>query len=174
MRRFLFCTMLLFYLSPLQAQSPELAGKNELSLHGFFDFEAPNGDKIDFHLGYGWFLRDDLMLGGQFQWSLLEDIAPGDYRSQQINFVTDWLFPDDSALVPYIGAQIGFRASKFGNQEESGLVFGGRVGARYFLNDSVSINASLSMLNSSEEVFFADFEAEDQYFFPSIGISAVF
>jgi len=171
----LFIT-LLFSLPPLFAQPPELAGKNELSLHGGFDFQGPNGDKIDLEVGYGWFLRDDLLVGGEFQWALIEDIAPGadDYRSQQASLFAEKLFIGDSELVPYVGAEIGFRNSKFDNLDESGLLVGGRVGARYFITESVSIDGSLVWLVADKEVFIVDFEVDDQYLYPSIGIKAVF
>lgn len=176
MLRIALCIMLAFALPPVFAQPPELAGKNELSLHGGFDFQGPNGDKIDLEVGYGWFLRDDLLVGGEFQWSLLEDIAPGenDYRSQQASLFAEMLFIGDSELVPYVGVEIGFRNSKFNDLDESGLVLGGRVGARYFLTESVSIDGSLIWLVADKEVFIVDFEADDQYIYPSIGIKAVF
>jgi hypothetical protein len=171
----LFIT-LLFFLPPLFAQPQEFTGKNELSLHGGFDFQGPNGDNIDLEIAYGWFLRDDLLVGGEFQWALLEDIAPGenDYRSQQASLFAEKLFIGDSDLVPYIGAEIGFRNSKFDDLDESGLVFGARVGARYFLTESVAIDGSLRWLLADKDVFIVDFEAEDHYVYPSFGIKAVF
>ncbi len=167
---------LLFSLPPLYAQPPELAGKNELSLHGGFDFQGPNGDNIDLSVGYGWFLHDDLLVGGEFQWAVIEDISPGekDYRSQQVSLFVEKLFIGESDLVPYAGLEIGFRNSRFEDLDESGLVYGGRVGARYFLTESVSIDGSLSWLLAGKEVFIVDFEAEDQYLYPRLGIKAVF
>jgi len=168
--------MLIFTLPPVVAQAPELSGKNELRLHGGFDYQGPNGDKIDLTVGYGWYLRDDLLVGGEFQWALLEDISSkgGDYRSQQASLFAEKLFIGDSELVPYVGLEIGFRNSKFEDLDESGLLVGGRVGARYFLTESVSIDGSLSWLLADKEVFIVDFEAEDQYVYPSFGIKAVF
>ncbi len=176
MLRIALCIMLIFSLPPVFAQPPELAGKNELSLHGGFDFQGPNGDKIDLEVGYGWFLHADLLVGGEFQWSLLEDIAPGenDYRSQQASLFAEMLFSGDSELVPYVGVEIGVRNSKFNDLDESGLLVGGRVGVRYFITESVSIDGSLIWLVADKEVFIVDFEADDQYLYPSIGIKAVF
>ncbi len=176
MLRIALLVMLVFVLPPVIAQAPQLNGKTELSLHGGFDYQGPNGDKIDLEVGYGWYLRDDLLVGGEFQWALLEDISSkgGDYRSQQASMVAVMLFIGDSELVPYAGLELGFRNSKFEDLDESGLIAGGRVGARYFLTESVSIDGSLSWLLADKEVFIVDFEAEDQYLYPSIGINAVF
>lgn len=176
MPRIALLIALIFMLPPVIAQAPELNGKNELSLHGGFDYQGPNGDKIDLEVGYGWYLRDDLLVGGEFQWALLEDISSkgGDYRSQQASVVAVMLFIGDSELVPYAGLEIGFRNSKFEDLDESSLIVGGRVGAHYFLTESVSIDGSLSWLLADKEVFIVDFEAEDQYIYPSIGVNAVF
>lgn len=176
MLRTILLIILIFMLPPAIAQAPELAGKNELSLHGGLDYQAPNGDKIDLEVGYGRYLRDDLLVGGELQWALLEDISSkgGDYRSQQASLVVEKLFIGESELVPYVGFEIGFRNSKFEDLDESGLVYGGQVGARYFLTESVSIDGSLSWLLADKEIFIVDFEAEDQYLYPSFGINAVF
>ncbi len=84
------------------------------------------------------------------------------------------LFAGDSKLVPYAGVEIGFRNSKFNELDESGLVLGARVGARYFVTESVSIDGSLRILLSGKDVFIVDFEADDQYIYPGVGINAVF
>lgn len=176
MPRITLFIMLMSGLTSIYAQSPELAGKNELSLHGGLDYQGPNGDRIDIAVSYGWFLRNDLLVSGEYQWALIEDIAPGekDYRSQQGSLVAEKLFIGDSSLVPYAGLEIGFRNSRFTDNDESGLIYGLRAGARYFLTDSVSVDGSLSWLFSDKEVFIVDFEAEDQYLYPSVGINAIF
>lgn len=160
----------------LWAQAPQLAGKNELGLHAWLDFQGPNGDNTDIIASYGWYLDDNLKLGLEYQWSLIEDIAPGedDYRAQQGSFVAEWLFTGESALVPYAGGIVGFRNSKFEDLDESGLVYGGRLGLRYYLTDSVSIDGSVNMLFSGKDVFIVDFEAEDQYVYPIVGLKASF
>ena len=165
---------LLLWILPAVASPPSLMGKNQLSLNGSLDYQGANGDDIEIRVGYGWFLRDDLLFGGEYLWKLTEDIAPGDYRSQQGSVVVEKLFLGDGALVPYIGAEAGFRNSDFGDFNESGLVLGARGGARYFLSDSVSIDASLVFLSAAKDVFIVDYKAESQYIYPSFGLKAVF
>jgi len=182
MARIVLFMILIFSLPPVFSQPPELAGKNELSLYGGFDFQGPSGDNIYLQVGYGWFLRDDLLVGGEFQWTLIEDIAPGenDYRSQQFSLVAKKLFIGDSELVPYVGVEIGFRNTKYSDNtglndlDDSGLLIGGRVGAQYFLTESVSIDGSIVWLLANDEIFIVDFETDDQYIYPSFGITAVF
>jgi hypothetical protein len=115
-------------------------------------------------------------MAGEYRWDLVEDIAPGEngYRSQQTSLVVDKLFIGESAFVPCVGAEIGFRNSRISDLDGPGLVYGRRVGARYYITESVSIDGSLSWLLSNKDVFIVDFEADDQYLYPSVGINAVF
>ena len=174
MFKIILSLILSLWLLPAAAETPALAGKSELSLHGGLDYQGPNGDNIDLRIGYGWFLSDDLLVGGEYLWTLMEDIAPGDYRSQQGSAFIEKLFLGEGSLAPYVGGEIGFRNSDFGNYNESGLVLGVRGGARYFLNEAVSIDLSLVYLSSDKDVYIVDFEAEKQYIYPSFGLKAVF
>ena len=176
MSRIMLLILAMIAVPPLSAQATDLAGKNELGLHAWLDFQGPNGDNTDILASFGWYLEDDLKLGAEYQWSLIEDIAPGeqDYRAQQGTVVIEWLFPGESAFVPYAGGLAGFRNSKFEDLDESGLVYGGRLGLRYFLTESVSIDASVNLLFSDKKVFIVDFDAEDQYIYPIVGLKAAF
>lgn len=177
MLRMIICLLLMCLAAPAWAgKSLELAGRNELSLHGSLDYQGPNGDNIDLRVGYGWFLRDDLLLGLNLQWALVEDIAPGedDYRAQQAGVELQYLFPGDGPLLPYVGVEAGVRNVKFDNVRESGPVLGASAGTRYLLNRSIAIDVSLRFLTSSKEVFIVDFEAEKQYLVPAVGIKAIF
>lgn len=151
-------------------------GGQELSLAGSFDIEAPSGDNINLRAGYGWYYQDDLLFKLDYQWVVTEDIAAsnGDYRAQQGSFGTEYLFSNGGAAVPYVGINVGWRNTKFGSVRESGLVIGPKAGFRYFLNDSVSIDSSVSLNFSNEDVFLVDFESTDSYIFPGVGISASF
>ena len=171
---FLFALLMI---SPAWGQNQTaLEGKREFSLHGNLDYQAPNGDNIDLRLGYGWFLRDDWLLGLNFQWVLIEDIAPGedDYRAQQAGVEMQYLFRGSEPWLPYAGVEAGLRNLKFENASDSGLVLGVSSGARYLLNDSVAIDFTLRFLTSSEALFIVDFEAEKRYLVPAIGIHAIF
>jgi len=177
MLRISACLLLLFVALPVWAQDrPDLAGKNELGVSGKFDFQGPNGDNIDLRIGYGWFLRDDLLFGASFEWSLIEDIAPGedDYRAQQAGVELQYLFPGDGPWLPYVGLEAGLRNVKFDNDDDSGLVLGASAGVRYLLTRSVAVDFNLRWLTASKELFIVDFDAEKQYVVPVVGIRAMF
>lgn len=175
MLRVILSLMLLSIPAPALSDA-DFAGRNELSLHGSLDYQGPNGDNIDLRIGYGRFLSDEMLLGLNFQWSLIEDIAPGedDYRAQQAGIEWQYLFSDREPLVPYIGVEAGLRQVDFGDVDESGLVLGATAGTRYLLDRGVAIDVSLRLLTSSKDLFIVDFEAERQYIVPAIGIRAIF
>ena len=168
--------LLILAVPAVSAGPPDFAGKNELGLHAWLDFQGPNGDNTDILASFGWFVDADLKLGVELQWSLSEDIAPGgkDYRAQQYSFVAEWQFPGEGDLLPYAGAIAGYRNMKFAALDESSLVYGGRLGLRYYLTEAVAVDASLNMLYSNRKVFIVDFETEDSYYYPIIGIRALF
>lgn len=170
--------LLLLLLLPISAfaQTGTLKGSQELSLFGSLDFQGPSGDDVDIRLGYGWYHQDDLLFKWNYNWIVVEDISPagGDYRSQQGSFATEYLFNESSNTKPYIGIDLGWRNTKFGSVRESGLVIGPKAGIRMFLNDSVSIDSSISFRYSNEDVFIVDQETSDTHIFPGIGINATF
>ena len=77
-------------------------------------------------------------------------------------------------VLPYLGVEVGWLKTKFGSVRESGLFMGSKVGIKFFFNDAVSIDSSISYKISTDDVFIVDFETTDGYFYPGIGVQAKF
>ena len=57
---------------------------------------------------------------------------------------------------------------------ESGLVPGSRIGIRYFFNNAVTIDTSISYKFSTDNVFIVDLDLTDNFFYPGTGLKASF
>ena len=128
------------FVAPAQAQTainPILPtqGTREISLDGTFQFDPVTN--IDLNLGYGYFVSRNLELGGRFSFADFEG-APSSYG---LAAFADYHFPGESALLPFVGVQVGF-ADPGGNNDTS-FLYGVRGGVKYFLNQNVSVNGIL-------------------------------
>jgi hypothetical protein len=150
-------------------------GGRELSLSGTPDFLGPTGDTLEVSGGYGLFVRDRLLVRASFIYTTVEDIAPGenDYRAREVDIGSEWHFDLGTALVPYVGADLGWRRSKWASDVESGVVYGARTGLKYFVSDTVAIDFTLSYKRSGNEVFISDYEMRDDYPSFAFGLRAM-
>ena len=128
------------FAAPAQAQTvlnPLLPtqGTREISLDGRFQFD-PVTD-VNLNLGYGYFLNRNLEVGGRFSFSDT-DGAPSSYGL--VGFA-DYHFPSESALLPFVGVQVGFADP--GGDNDTSFLYGVRGGVKYFLNQNVSVNGIL-------------------------------
>ena len=160
----------------VDAQPAIQQGTNDLKPGGSFNFMDSDGGEIEFRAGYGWLIQQELLLKCRYQFISAEDIGPGeyDYRVQQGNLFTEYQFSNRGIGLPYIGLEVGWRSTKYGSVKESGLFLGSKAGIRFFLNNSVSIDTSISFRFSSDDVFIVDSQATDYTIYPGIGLKAWF
>lgn len=151
-------------------------GSQELSLHVSPDFEGAIGDTIFAEAAYGVFVRDRIEIKGALAYHLLEDVAgaDSDYRMKGFDVAAEYHLDLGNALVPYLGAGIGWVSSEFGNTKESGLVYGPRAGLKYFLADNVALGLDVVYRMGSADVFVNDFQAEDTDLTYVIGVRVLF
>lgn len=111
-----------------------------------------------------------------YQSIVVEDLSLRGSNSgtQQGDFITRYYFSGEGATTTYLGIEAGWRRTDFGSVRESGLVFGSRLGIRYFFNNAVSIDTSISYKFSTGDVFIVDSDRTDNYFYPGIGLKALF
>lgn len=162
------CLMLVCYPGACAEGSvkPSLdAGTREFSITGSPDFLGPTGDTLNVSAGYGIFVRDRLLIRASFIYTTVEDIAPGenDYRAREADLAGEYHFDLGNAFVPYVGAELGWRRSKWASDVESGVIYGARTGVKYFLSDHIAIDFAFSYKASGNDVFVSDYELRDGY-----------
>lgn len=160
-----------------QPVQPEIRrGARELSVHVSPDFEGAIGDALFARAGYGLFLRDGLAVRGILSYQLLEDVAgaDSDYRTSGLGVALEYHFDRWGRLVPYVGAGVGWRSSHFGDFQESGPVYGPRVGLGYFLADNVALDLEVTYELATKDVFVNDFVPEDTDLTTAIGLRVHF
>jgi opacity protein-like surface antigen len=150
-------------------------GGREFSLSGSPDFLGPTGDTLNVSAGYGMFVRDRMLIRASFIYTTVEDIAPGenDYRAREADIAGEYHFDLGNAFVPYVGAELGWRRSKWASDVESGVIYGGRAGLKYFISDNIAIDFAFSYKASGNDVFISDYEMENAYPSFSFGLRAM-
>lgn len=176
MANFLVGMMTLFFGFNINADPALQKGTKDLSLVGSPDFTGPSGDTLNLNFGFGLFLRDNFNLRGTLQHDVQEDIAPGesDYRATEYNLVGEYHFDFGWSAIPYVGADLGWRRSKFGSIREDGIIYGPRIGIKYFLGDNIAIDTALSYKFAGSDVFVSDFKHEDKKISFGFGLRIMF
>jgi opacity protein-like surface antigen len=151
-------------------------GNRELSLHISPDFEGAIGDTIFLQAGYGIFVRDGLAARGTLSHTVLEDVAgeDSDYRTSEVGLAGEYHFELGGKLVPYLGLGLGWRRSQFADLDESALVYGPRMGLKYFVADNVALDLEITYKFGSADVFINDFKAEDTDLSSAVGFRVLF
>jgi hypothetical protein len=151
-------------------------GVREISLSGSPDFLGPTGDTLHISAGLGMFVLDRTLIRASFVYTTVEDIAPvnNDYRARELDIAGEYHFDLGTAFVPYVGAELGWRRSKWASDVESGAVFGARAGLKYFISDNVAIDLALCYQLSGNDVFVSDYELRNDYPSFRFGLRAMF
>ena len=162
--------------SPAVAQPRLHRGAHELALHVSLDFEGPVGDTLAADAGFGWFVRDALLLRGVASYAILEDVAgdESDFRTTELGGAAEYHFLRRRSLVPYLGLGLGWRSTEFADLTTRGLTYGPRAGVKLFLADNVALDFEVVYRLSGDDLFVNDFVAEDTDLASSIGLRVLF
>lgn len=174
------CYSLLFLLSfifPAKAQPILQLGMYDSDIGDSLNFQVSGRDNNSL-VGYSWAVEDSWLVKCSYRSILVEEVAFAvgeyDYSAWQGSLITEYYFNINSMALPYLGIEVGWRRTKFGSVRESGLFIGSKVGIKFFLNDSVSIDSSISYKFSPDDVFVVDFKTTDGNFYPGIALHANF
>jgi hypothetical protein len=136
-----------------QSQAPLLQrGTQELGLSGSLDFENRGDTTLDLIGRYGYFLRDNLEVGGVAQFSGNFDDAFryglggfGEYHLPRLISPT---------LIPYVGADVllSFVDSDIGD-DNAALTFEPRVGLKWFVRDYFAVETHLFVALATDDLY---------------------
>lgn len=174
-----YCYLNLIFLvftCPAYAQSILQLGLANPETGTLLDLQIPAEHNIDYFPGRNWLADHGCSLKCHYQSIVVEDLTLSGNNSgtQQGDFITRYYFSGEGATATYLGIEAGWRRTDFGSVRESGLVFGSRLGIRYFFNNAVSIDTSISYKFSTGDVFIVDSDMTDNYLYPGIGLRAMF
>jgi hypothetical protein len=144
-----------------QDQAPLLQrGTQELGLAGVLDFENRGNTTLDLLGRYGYFLRDNVEVGGVAQFSGNFDDA---FRYGLGGFA-EYHFPRGPSLVPYLGADVllSFVDTDLGD-DNAALTFEPRLGLKWFVRNYFAIDTHLFVALATDDLYQNDRDELDFY-----------
>jgi hypothetical protein len=149
-----------------QDQAPLLArGTQELALSGVLDFENRGDITLDLIGRYGYFLRDNLEVGGvaQFAGNFDDAFRYGLGGFAEYHFPR-WLSPRWRSLVPYVGADVllSFVDTDFG-EDNAALTFEPRLGLKWFVRDYFAVESHVFFALATDDLYQNDRDSLDFY-----------
>ena len=150
-----------------QAPAPLLSrGTQELALSGLLDFQNQGNVTLDLIGRYGYFLRDNLEVGGVAQFSGNFDSA---FRYGLGGFA-EYHFPHllTPSVVPYVGADVllSFVDTDFGD-DNAALTFEPRVGLKWFIRDYFAVETHVFGALATDDLYL---NKEDELDFYDVGL----
>lgn len=124
-------------------------GTKEIGLAGSYHFNKPKFYSAQLLLGY--FTSPSLEVGGQIGVSG----ADGTSAATNVSAFADYYLSNGagSPLLPYVGITAGYE--HFSGRDSTSI--GGEVGAKYFLNSNVAINAKFQYVGAKNLTGQSDF-----------------
>jgi len=123
-------------------------GTKEVFLNGNLIFQP--GSSQDVSLGYGPFLNNNLQVGVMGNYT-----NPDEGKSfYDVSGFANYHFPGKSALLPFVGVNLGYTDPGVG---DGSVIYGVQGGAKYFVNPNVSVNGTLLYRNFEKSNYKDDF-----------------
>ncbi len=133
-------------------------GTVEIGGNFFYDTDTPAGGSLDLGLVGGYYVLDEVLVGGEFRFS---DDDYGSVFGLSLLMERSFELGDAdtvSPFIPYIGGSIGYFDAdyKVDDGSSAGLVFGIRGGAKLMLTGSIAIDFSVHADFATGDVFYDD------------------
>lgn len=130
-------------------------GTHELSLSGALDFQHKGDVTLDLITRYGYFLQNDLEVGGVAQFSGDFDdsflYGFGGFAEYHFPHWTPMIWP---RLVPYLGADVllSFVDSDI-EEDNAALTFEPRIGLKWFIQNYFAIESHLFFAIATDDIY---------------------
>jgi hypothetical protein len=168
-----FILSLFFGFDAMAQESILQTGLKELGLSGFVDFEGPTGGvDVDLSATYGYFVFENSEIGAFGSFSRQLD---GQFKSYGLGIFGEQHFRWTRNLYPYGGLRIGWQYADvdFADDDHS-LIFTPRVGVKWFLSESIAIDANLFLALATDEVYVNDRDLDRYDIGMNLGLRAYF
>jgi hypothetical protein len=161
------CVLVLASSVRAQEPAPLLSrGTQELALSGLLDFENRGNTTLELVGRYGFFLRDNLEVGGVAAFS-------GNFNDAfryGLGGFAEYHFPQliTPSVVPYLGADVllSFVDTDFGD-DNAALTFEPRVGLKWFIRDYFAVEAHVFGALATDDLYQ---NKEDELDFYDVGL----
>jgi hypothetical protein len=133
-------------------------GTKELTLSGGVDFDSAADTEVAVEVGYGYFIVDNLELGG------VVGILDNDLVTLwEAGVLAEYNFDTGGSFIPYVGAGVLFAGSDPDQGDSNnGAVGQFSAGSKLFITEAFAIDASLDFRVASDDIFVEnDGEIED-------------
>ena len=123
----------------------------ELRLSGAFDPETSGGTLFRASAAYGYFVVDNLEIGGQLRFAD-DDLS----TSFGLGPFVEYDFDNGSQVIPFVGASLEYGHGEVGDISSDALVLGGNGGVRFFLTENVAISGRFSLDLATDDIYAQD------------------
>jgi hypothetical protein len=140
-------------------------GTRELALSG--TIEIPEFEEVDYDIdvSFGYFVADGWELGVRAVGAEI-----GESERFDFSLFTEYNFNRQSNVVPYIGASVGVATVDFDDfdvgttltpEDDESTVFGIQGGIKWFVRPYMAVTTSIAFNVSTEDIYLADNELQD-------------
>jgi len=127
----------------------------EYRLGGGIDFDSTAGTEFDIELGYGYFVKDYVELGG-FAGYLDNDFVSSGY----VGGFGEYNFETETQLIPFAGTQLRLIYASIDvlgvAEDTTALAVGLYAGLKYFIYDNLAVSIRLLGEVASDDVYAED------------------
>ena len=134
-------------------------GTKAIQFSGSLDLDSADGTVIDFNLGYGVFVVDQVEVG------VRGNIYDSDSATRWgLGAFSEYNWIMETAWVPYAGLALDYQDSDVNigaGTTDNALQVGGRVGVKYFLTEGLAIDSAYVFNWATEDIYLEDQSVSD-------------
>lgn len=173
MRKILMLAVAALFVASSSQAAMIQEGTRELGVKGLIDFESEDDTLIDLTLSYGYFIADQVELGGSV--GIVDD---DNFTQWRIGGFAEYNIDQGSEWVPFVGVSLDLSGAELDNairdEDNTAIVFGVDVGIKYFLVEHLALTAALDFDVATDDIYQGENKAEDTDFAIEFGLRCYF